>query len=132
MTMTTRGGEKIAFTHNTSRTIMTVTGAAEERTRHEEVELDLTVDDLMDLQNEVYIAIHGRPDPVVSKQREADDRLKRLVKEAVSELLSEGISSQSGTPVTNVFNQTNIPPMSDFFADLIGSWLTGGKPGPKS
>lgn len=126
--MKTRAGDVISFEHHRGHTTLRVEGRDDETGKWLVAAADLTTDELMDLQNEVYIAIHGRPDPVIDQQKEADAHLKQLVKEAVSELLAEGISPQPPQPVTHVFNQTNMAPVSDFLAEVVAGWLSGGKP----
>lgn len=121
MNMHTKDGEMISFAHRSGRTIMTVTGAAEEGTRAELVELNMTLDDLMELQNEVYIAIHGRPDPEVDAQKADDERIKRLVKEAFAEIVGGPAPLQPSTFVQNI----SVPSATDLLSGMIADFLYG-------
>ena len=136
MSITTKFGDKIVFLVNGKGAVMRVEGPAAV------VDLDLDVDDLMDLQNEVYIAIHGRPDPEVSAQKTDDQRIKRLVKEAFAEMVgasaapqfTQNVNVTESVDATEIFRQTN-DLLVDGVASGLARFLHGTppkKPRPKS
>jgi hypothetical protein len=118
MSFTTKEGDKIAFIRNGfGGAIMTVVGPAEEGTREEVVELTHT--ELMALQDEVYAAIHGVPDPVVVWQKADDERIKRLVTEAVSGSITTNVTTNV-MPIENEdFRREFKNAVKEAFAEMV-------------
>lgn len=127
MGMETAHGDKISFERDEHYTVMTIVGPDKDTGGVGRTQVDLITDDLMELQNELYMALHGRPDPEIEQEKVNDERVKRLVKEAIVELVNGGAPAQPTTFVQNISTGGELK-IVDIVANGIVDWLYGDKP----